>query len=76
MQGMWTVPEDTVDEPFFSDRHKLNADTWFQLQVSLTAKLSRLYLAAVKQPISSVHFQSILNEYTRCTCAREHVVRK
>merc|ERR1719494_429739 len=32
MQGMWTVPESTIDEPFFSDRHKINADTWYQLQ--------------------------------------------
>ncbi|XP_067943091.1 uncharacterized protein [Watersipora subatra] len=32
MQGMWTIDEGTVDEPFFSDRHSIQAETWFKLQ--------------------------------------------
>ena len=40
------VNEDTVEEPFFSDRHSLQADTWFQLQVFavLTAYHLPVYL--------------------------------
>jgi len=32
MQGMWTMSEGTIDEPFASDRHFVDATTWWNLQ--------------------------------------------
>ncbi|GFO15422.1 hypothetical protein PoB_004192700 [Plakobranchus ocellatus] len=33
LEGAWTTKlSDTIEEPFFSDRHALDADTWFDLQ--------------------------------------------
>ena len=32
MEGMWTVTGDGVDEPFESDRHSLDAKSWYELE--------------------------------------------
>jgi len=32
LEGAWTKSEDKIDEPFFSDRHKLDAASWMDLQ--------------------------------------------
>jgi len=32
MEGAWTTNTKTLEEPFFSDRHHLDASTWFDLQ--------------------------------------------
>ncbi len=32
LEGAWTRPGKSVDEPFHSDRHFVDADTWFDLQ--------------------------------------------
>ena len=32
LEGAWTFSEDQIDEPFFSDRHFIDANSWFELQ--------------------------------------------
>lgn len=41
LEGMWTnASPDTIDEPFTSDRHAIDAKSFFDLQVgSITEKL-------------------------------------
>jgi len=40
MEGMWTeATNNKLDEPFSSDRHKLDAENFFDLQVRIMAIL-------------------------------------
>ncbi|KAH3874984.1 hypothetical protein DPMN_038242 [Dreissena polymorpha] len=32
MEGAWTTNTDVIEEPFFSDRHFIDASSWFDLQ--------------------------------------------
>ena len=43
MEGMWTQTSDAIEEPFFSDRHFVDASTWWDLteKVRFTAYTGR-----------------------------------
>jgi len=54
MEGMWTeATNNKLDEPFSSDRHKLDAENFFDLQVRIMAILYNSAAAniAVQQQI-------------------------
>ena len=40
LEGGWTLNSKTLDEPFQSDRHQLDASSWFDLQEKVRWKLS------------------------------------
>ena len=41
MEGGWTTNTHTIEEPFFSDRHQLEASSWFDLQDKVHTSGSR-----------------------------------
>ena len=39
LEGAWTTKQgDSIDEPFESDRHSIDADTWFDLQEKVSKR--------------------------------------
>ena len=39
LEGAWTTKEgDSIDEPFASDRHHIDAKSWFELQEKVNRK--------------------------------------
>lgn len=44
LEGAWTRPKDSIDEPFESDRHSIDASSWYELQEKVNISILELCL--------------------------------
>ena len=47
LEGAWTTDVENLEEPFDSDRHQLDAQSWFDLQVESLWRLVRTKFVVV-----------------------------